>query len=217
MLSGKQKLKIAAAFVTHLLLAAGLGCSGFFVDPTLTGVTASPTSVTLSSVGATQQLTLTGNYNDGSTKNLTSATGTSWTSSDNSTVTVSSSGIVKAVTINNTTVSVTGSNGGFTSAAVSVCPGSSCGGTTGLTINSSLGTSISLSTDPAGTAISFTATLNGSDVTSSTSFSVTSGPTGVIDLSGTSGQGTIGGAQGTVTIQGTDGSNTGTISVTVGP
>lgn len=75
------------------MLAVVAGCEGFFVDPTLTSLAVSPTSASLIE-GQTQQVSATGTYNDGSTKDLTGTA--SWTTSDSTVATVSAGGLVKA-------------------------------------------------------------------------------------------------------------------------
>ena len=59
-----------ATFAALFLLALAAGCRGFFVNPTLTSLAVSPTSASLIKA-QTQQLSATGNYDDGSTKDLT--------------------------------------------------------------------------------------------------------------------------------------------------
>jgi len=75
------------------MLAVAAGCKGFFVNPTLTSMAVSPTSASLIE-GQTQQVSATGTYNDGSTKDLTGTA--SWTTSDSTVATVSAGGLVKA-------------------------------------------------------------------------------------------------------------------------
>jgi len=79
MLNTKRKFQFAAAFAALLLLAGAMGCNGFFVDPTLTGITvtcpscSSASAPNLSGVGSSAQLLATGNYDDGSSKTLTAS------------------------------------------------------------------------------------------------------------------------------------------------
>jgi len=93
MLSSKKKLQLVAAFATLFLFALGVGCSGFFVDPTLTGITVGPTATI--QTGKTVQMSAVGTFNDGSTKTLGS--GLSWSSGTTSVATVSASGLVTGV------------------------------------------------------------------------------------------------------------------------
>ncbi len=72
----------------------------------LTSLTVSPSPVSVPS-GATQQMTVTGNYSDGSSANVTSSS--TWTSSASSVATVDVSGVLHAVSPGTTTV--TAANG----------------------------------------------------------------------------------------------------------
>jgi hypothetical protein len=90
MLSRKKKFQLAFAFSTFLLFALGVGCNGFFVDPVLTSITVGPTATI--NQGGTVQESAIGTYNDGSTKALSS--GVQWSSSANTTASVSNSGLV---------------------------------------------------------------------------------------------------------------------------
>jgi hypothetical protein len=89
----ERKLRLLAALAALSILALAAGCRGFFVNPTLTSVVVAPTSVSLIE-GQTQQINATGNYNDGSTKNLTGSA--SWTTSDAAVAAVSKGGLVTA-------------------------------------------------------------------------------------------------------------------------
>ncbi len=107
-----RKLQIFAIATTLLLLAAGVGCTGFFVNPTLTGITVGPTATIQQS--KTVQMTATGTYNDGSTKTLTS--GIFWSSATQSVATVNSStGLVTGVSPGTSTI--TGASGTQTGTA----------------------------------------------------------------------------------------------------
>ena len=206
MLKTGRKASLVAAFAVISMLGLSSGCRGFFVNPTLTSITITPSSPSVQ-VGGTQALVATGNYDDGTTKNLTGLA--TWTSSDTSQtfITLSSTGVVTGIKNTTTGVTVTATYKGISgTASVTV-------GTQTLVITSVPASTISLSLHPAGSTITFTATLNGVDVTSSTTFSAPNAT--VIDLS-SGNPGTIV-AQGTVTVTGNDGSATGTLSVTVGP
>jgi hypothetical protein len=220
MSNSHSKLQVVAALGVLLLLAMGVGCHGFFVDPTLTSMSVSTLqSTNLANVGNTVQLQATGIFDDGSHKNFTGTATWSVTSSPDF-VSVSAGGLATALKIptSGSTVSSTvqaaaqSTNGSVVSGTITLTVGQS----TTLTLTSSLGNTISLTTDPAGTAITFSTTLNGTDKTASTSF--TSSNTSIINI--TSGAtGTLGGTTGTVTITGTDTSDnaTGTLQVTVNP
>ena len=103
MLSRKNKLQLVAAFATLLLFALGLGCNGFFVDPTLTGITVGPAATI--QINGTVQMSAVGTYNDGTTKTLGS--GVQWATGTPSVATVNSAGLVTGVSTG--TSQITGS------------------------------------------------------------------------------------------------------------
>lgn len=216
MVSTRRKFQLIASFAVLGLMAVAVGCHGFFVDPVLSSMTVSTLgSTNLVNVGNTVQLQATGTYDDGSHKNLTGTATWSVTSNSNF-VSVNSAGLAKALVVSpaGTTATVQAAaqstNGTVVSGTINITVGQS----TTLTLNSSLGTTISLSTSPSGTAITITSSLSGTDKTSSTTF--TSSNSAVINISST-GTGTIGGTTGTVTITGTDSTDnaTGTLQITV--
>lgn len=88
-------------FVVFSFLAATAGCKGFFVNPVLQSVTVGPSNLNLQQ-GATQQMTATGNFDDGSTKTLTS--GVIWSSSDTGVAPVSAGGVVSGAAAGTATV-----------------------------------------------------------------------------------------------------------------
>ena len=114
----KRKLNLFFAFATLLLLAAAVGCRGFFVNPTLTGLTVGPTTPSVQQ-GNTLQMTATGTYDDGSTKTLT---GNVLWSTDNSTIaTVNTSGLLSAVSPGTATITATsGTVTGSTTAMITI-------------------------------------------------------------------------------------------------
>ena len=69
MSSTKQRIRLMGAFAALATLALAISCRGFFVNPTLTGVSVGPQSLTLN-LNQTFQMTATGTYDDGSQKNL---------------------------------------------------------------------------------------------------------------------------------------------------
>ena len=174
MSKSKRKWLLFSAFL-GLVSLVGVGCRGFFVNPTLTSMTVTPASPNLQ-IGGTLQLIATGNNDDGSTKNLT--TSSTWTTSDASKVTVSSTGLVKGIA-STTGVTITATNG-TVSGTDTVTVGQT---TQTLSLSSSPSSPISLTIVGSNSTITFTATLNGSDVTNSTTFtsnntSVISAPSG---------------------------------------
>lgn len=212
----RRKLQVIGSLSVLLLMAAAVGCHGFFIDPTLTSMTVSTLQATsLQNVGNTVQLQATGVYDDGSHKNLTGTATWSVTSNPDF-VSVNSSGLVTALKVSpaGTTATVQAaaqsSNGTVVSGSLNITVGQS----TSLTLTSSLGTTISLATTPSGSTITFTATLNGNDKTGSTTF--TSSSSSIINITSGS-SGTIGGTPGTVTITGTDSTDnaSGTLTITV--
>jgi len=216
MLTAKRKLLLLTSF-TFLMSLGWAGCRGFFVKPTLTGITVTTLqSTNLPNQGSTVQLIATGAYDDGSHKNLSGTTTWSKTDPQNLvTLSTTNPGLVTANAAPNPGVQVTiqaaaqSSNGSVVSGTITLTVGTS----TTLTLTSNPASPISLATTPAGSGITFTATLNGTDVTTSTTFS--SSNSAVIAISSGS-TGTVQGI-GTATITGTDSSNgaSGTIVITV--
>lgn len=100
MLSSNKKLQIAGAVGTLLLFAFGIGCHGFFVNPTLTGLTVGPT--TSIGTGSTVQMTAVGTYNDGSTGSISNVF---WSTSDSTIASVNTGGLVKGVGPGQATIS----------------------------------------------------------------------------------------------------------------
>jgi len=116
--SVNRKLKIFLAFATVVLLAAAVGCRGFFVNPTLTGVTVGPSTPSVQQ-GNTLQLTATGTFDDGSTKTLTG--NVLWSSSDSTIATVNSAGLLSAISPGTASITATsGTVSGSTSAMVTI-------------------------------------------------------------------------------------------------
>ncbi len=81
--------------------------------PTQTGLTIAPTSVTLTSAGATQQLAVRATFSDNSAQDVTSTA--SYMDSNSGSATVSSSGLVTAVAIGS--ANITASYSGFSAVA----------------------------------------------------------------------------------------------------
>jgi len=123
-----------------------VGCNGFFINPTLTAISVTPSSASISPCSApvpgipcTVQLTATGTFNDGST----GPTSVTWTSESPSIATVNTGGLVSGVAAGTATIQA---------ASGSVTPGSSsvsvCGvNTTSITITGPTTASLS-STNP---------------------------------------------------------------------
>ena len=93
MRTSEQKYSLAAAVLAGLLLMVASGCTGFFVNPTLSSLAIGPSNQTITvNPHVTLQMSATGTYSDGSTKDLTGKV--SWSSSNTSCATVSTSGLV---------------------------------------------------------------------------------------------------------------------------
>jgi hypothetical protein len=146
--SFRPKLGLSLAIAS--LLIAG-GCTGFFVNPTLSSLTIGPQSQTITANPVqTLQMSATGTYSDGSTKDLTGKV--SWSSdSTTSCAGINSAGLVtpvKAVT-------------GICTATISAASGAVTAATTTVTVTEGRPTSINLTvsnTNPAaGTAVTFKA------------------------------------------------------------
>jgi hypothetical protein len=105
MLSRKQKLQLSIAFITLLLAAVGVGCSGFFINPTLTSLTVGPQASI--QTGGTVQMQAVGTYNDGTQTPVTS--GVYWSSSATNIATINTQGLVTGVSVGQTTISAAAS------------------------------------------------------------------------------------------------------------
>jgi hypothetical protein len=169
MSSTKQKLRLTCAFAALATLALAVSCRGFFVNPTLTGVSVGPQGLTLN-VNKSFQMTATGTYNDGSQKTLTSAV--VWSSSAPSTVSIGqTSGMAEGLQSGSSTI--TASSGGC----------SACTGSTSVSVVLSGVASITVSPGSQtatinGTAVYFSATVPGGDITEGATWNV-------VDSSGT--------------------------------
>ncbi len=132
-----------------MLLVAGVGCRGFFVNPTLTSLTIGPLTPTVTQ-GQTFQMSATGTYDDGSTSDLTGKA--SWTSDNPSCATVgSATGLITAATTVATTCTTNiGASVGTVSASstvATVTPGTL----------SAITLSASTASPTAGSSLTFTA------------------------------------------------------------
>jgi hypothetical protein len=87
----RRKLGFSVAILS---LAIASGCTGFFVKPTLSSLSIGPQTQTITTA-QTLQMSATGTFNDGSTKDLTGQV--NWSSDTTSCATVSSSGLVTPV------------------------------------------------------------------------------------------------------------------------
>jgi hypothetical protein len=184
MFISQRKLQVLASLATVLSLLSATSCTGFFQNPVLSTVTIGPASLNLNQ-GATQQMTATGTYNDGSTKNLT--TGVVWSTSDDTVASISNSGVVTGVNVGSATI--TGESG-------------TTSGTAAVTVVLANVTSIKINPTTAtvringGTTVPFTcsATVSGSsqpvDVTSTVTWTISNTSVGSTSDFTVQGQGT---------------------------
>jgi trimeric autotransporter adhesin len=125
MSSMKNKFRVAGAFIALTTLALAISCKGFFVNPTLTTITVDPPTPSISQ-GATQQMTATGTYQDGSTATLTGGTSCSgntvcWSSSDTTIATITTGGLVTGVAQGTSTITAaSGAITGTTTATIAL-------------------------------------------------------------------------------------------------
>jgi len=202
-----------ASLATLFLLAFGVGCKGFFVDPTLTGVQVGPTGSIQQT--KTVQESATGTFDDGTTKVLSSSSGVVWSIADvdgtgTNVATISSSGLVTGTSPGQATV--TGSVGSVSgSATITVT-------LTGIT---SVQVTPQTATVPSGSSQTFVAKANGGEtvITASVNWVVSSGNVAGVSIDPTTGiVTTTAGDTGVVTITATDPgtgivSNTATLTI----
>jgi len=207
MLSNKRKLQLAAAFATLLISALGAGCSGFFVNPTLTALAVGPQATI--NQATTVQMTAVGTYNDGTTQTLTS--GIFWSSSATNIATINTAGLVTGVSPGDATITASaGAVNGTTTVTVTI---------TGLTAIQVTPLSDAV-TGPNEVQYTATGTVNGKqeDLTDIVTWS-TSDTTGLVDISDT-GLATINSSvtqQTIVTITATEGTVQGNATLTINP
>jgi hypothetical protein len=207
-----RKLQLAGALSVLVLLAVGVSCKGFFVNPTLTGITvtcpscSSQSSPNLTGLGSSVQLLATGNYDDGSSKTLTGSV--DWSSADATQVSVDNSSNKGRVTaeVGTTTsgVAITATEGTI-SGQVSVTVGQTA--TTVTCTSCSSGNTVSVS--GSGGTVTFSASAASDWSSGNTSIMTIVGSdstTATGTLTGTTGQVTVtatptgSGAAGTLTI-----------------
>jgi hypothetical protein len=197
MSKNKRKLQLLATLTILFLLAFSLSCTGFFVNPTLTGVQVGPTA----SIQQTKtiQESATGTYDDGTTKTLSSGSGVVWSIADSqgsSVATISDTGLVTGTSPGQATV--TGAVGTLS-------------GTSTITVTLSNLTSIQITpktaTITSGQMQQYAATANGGTtvITDSVLWTMTAGSVTGVSIDQTTGLvSTSSGDDGTVTIQASD-------------
>ncbi len=172
----RRKFQVVASFGVLLLAAAGMSCNGFFVDPVLQTITVTPATPGIL-VGGNQQMTATGIYDDGSQKNITGDSATSWSSTDLTVATVGTGGLVTGVAAG--TASIQATNGivsGSTSVTVSLTGVTSitaAPSSQSVTISSGLPFCLTATAQPGGQDISSTATWTFTDPGNQTETGIT--------------------------------------------
>lgn len=135
----RRKLGLIVA-ISSLAIAGG--CTGFFVNPTLSSIAIGPQAQTITvNPKTTLQMSATGTYSDGSTQDLTGKV--LWSSSDTTCATISSSGLVSPAA----TVS------GVCTATISASDGTISAATTTVTVTEGMPTSILLKASPTNPAV----------------------------------------------------------------
>jgi hypothetical protein len=141
-----RKLEVLALFA---FLTIGSGCTGFFVNPTLSSLAIGPQDQTITT-SQTLQMSATGTFSDGSTKDLTGKV--NWSSDTPTCATINSSGLVTPV------------KGaiGICKTTISAASGTATAATTTVTVTEGTPTSITLSVKPSttpthDTTVTFTA------------------------------------------------------------
>jgi trimeric autotransporter adhesin len=192
MSSTKHKLSLAGSFIALAALALAVSCTGFFQNPVLTTITVDPPTPSVTQ-GATQQMTASATYQDGSTSTLTGGTSCSgntvcWSSSDTTVATITTGGIVTGIGQGTSTITAaSGAITGSTQATVILSNISNfevCEGVFGATTGCSSGSTPFTWTVPAtGETQTFIAqgTSNGEtvDLTASSTWTVPSTATGI--------------------------------------
>jgi hypothetical protein len=176
-------LEVLALFA---FLTIGSGCTGFFVNPTLSSLTIGPQDQTITT-SQTLQMSATGTYSDGSTKDLTGKV--NWSSDTPTCATINSSGLVTPVK------GVTG----ICTTTISAASGTATAASTTVTVSQGMPTSINLTANTTtplhNTNVTFTAkaifpgSSTPQDITSSVTW-INSDPTN-LTLTDGSGTGTL--------------------------
>jgi trimeric autotransporter adhesin len=206
MFKNKRKLQLLATLTTLFLLAFGVGCKGFFVNPTLTGVQVGPTATIQQT--KTVQESATGTYDDGTTKTLNGTV--IWSIADSSgtdVATISPSGLVTGANVG--TATVTGAVGPLS-------------GTSTITVTLSNLTSIQVTPTgpvdvPNGSSQQFNAFANGGseNISTSVTWQLSLGSVQGVSIDNTGLLSTTTGDTGTITLQAIDPSNTSIASAPV--
>jgi hypothetical protein len=132
--SNKSRLRYIGALFALAALALAVSCRGFFVNPTLTAITISPSAPEVE-LNNQVSLTVYGTYNDGSTGQVNS--GVSWSSGTPSVAdfTGSTSNVLQGLSLGTTTITANAQAVTATASATVYL-----GGITAITISPSSGT-----------------------------------------------------------------------------
>jgi trimeric autotransporter adhesin len=169
--------------VALLVMALGAGCTGFFVNPTLSSIAIGPQNQTITT-SSTLQMSATGTYSDGSTKDLTGKV--AWSSSTASCATINGSGLIQPLS----------SVIGICTSTISASYGTVSPATTTVTVSGGTPTQItvtaSTTTPSPNSSVTFTAmgTFPGSSTPQNITSSVTWINSDTTDLTLTNGSGT---------------------------
>ena len=156
MSSTKQKLRLAAAFSALATLALAISCRGFFVNPTLTAITISPSSPQVEiDTTLVPPLSVYGTYSDGSTAVVSS--GVSWSSDTPTVASISAGGALMGVSLG--TANISASAQAVTASATATV---FLGGISAISVSPTSGTVDN--TSDGSTNFTFTATANGEPV-----------------------------------------------------
>src|SRR6202453_3797165 len=155
-----------SVFFFRCRLVGFSSCAGMppFAAPTLSSISVTSTKLTIAA-GTTEQFTATGNYADGSTKNLTDSV--TWSSQNPNVATVTPGGMAKAIAAGTSKIEATIAGAGVVRAAATNAVSGGVIGSTILTVTSA--TLVSIAVTPAnpsiakGTTEQFTATGTYSD------------------------------------------------------
>src|ERR1700683_2877731 len=115
-------------FVCALVVLSSCAGKPFFGEPTLSSISVTSTKLTIAA-GTTEQFTATGNYADGSTKNLTASV--IWSSQNPNAATITSGGMAKEKAAGTSKIEATIAGPAAVSAAAT---NAASGGVTGSTI-----------------------------------------------------------------------------------
>ena len=197
--SNQRKLQLLGGLTLLMFFAVGVGCTGFFQNPVLTGLTVGPQSPNIQQ-GTNLQMSATGTFDDGSTKTLTS--NVFWSTSDQAVASITPGGQVTGASSGTATITASSGAASGTS-TITVSLNNVIGITlmpTSLTITKgSLGTIAALATvsgNPMPVPVSATTTWTVTDSTGAqpTTISISSGQepaTVTVNSSATSGLYTI--------------------------